>query len=123
MTLEPTSLLTVSIGTLVVLLGVVVSASVTWTRLRVQLETLARDMRAMRSWHHTEVDSLTAKHHDLRTQVHDLEIRTSVLESRSVRTEDTGPHDPIPRRVRGRDRTPPPVDVVRRRDPEDSGAT
>lgn len=117
MTVEPSSLLTISIGTLVALLGVVVSASVTWTKLSVRLDHLAREVRGMRSWHHDAVSGLTAKHHSLRDQVQDLEVRMSVVESNQVR--DTDAHPAVPRRVR-RDHTP--IETPRRRSPEDSGS-
>lgn len=94
MTVDPSSLLTISIGTIVALIGVVVAATATWTRLGMRLDALAASMKELRSWHlkatasardelDDAVEAFRSRHHQHSTRMQGFELRLARLEDRT----------------------------------------
>lgn len=94
MTIDPSSLLTISIGTIVALISVVVAATATWTRLAMRLDALAVSMKELRSWHlkatasardelDDAVESFRSKHHQHSSRLQQFELRLARIEDRT----------------------------------------
>lgn len=111
MTIDAGSLLTISIGTIVALIGVAIAATATWTRVVVRLDALATALRELRSWHLRATESagqdLDEAVESWRTRWHQSASRMQVVENRLWKVEH---HMGIPHPVE-QDHTPTPVDV------------
>lgn len=94
MTIDASSLLTISIGTIIALISVVVAATATWTRLAMRLDALAVSMKELRSWHlkatasardelDDAVESFRSRHHQHSSRLQQFELRLSRIEDRT----------------------------------------
>lgn len=111
MTIDASSVMTISIGAILAVLGAAVVATATWTRMTVRLDAIAAQIKELRSWHlrHTEsagaelddaVEAMRSRHHQALGKLQQFEIRIGRLEH----------HMGIPVQVVG-DHTPTPVDI------------
>lgn len=111
MTVDASSLLTISIGTIVALIGVVIAATATWTRVVVRLDALAASLRELRSWHLRATESagkdLDEAVESWRHRWHTSANRMQTIENRIYRLEH---HVAIPHPLES-DHTPTPVEV------------
>ena len=107
MTVDPSSLLTISIGTIIALIGVVVAATATWTRLGMRLEVLAVAVHELKSWHlrATEsarddlddaVEAWRQRWHVNSSRAQEIELRLTLLEDRAgIPQRQAANHTPI----------------------------
>lgn len=125
MSVDASSLLTISIGTIVALISVVIAATATWTRLAMRLDALAASMKELRSWHlqatasarddlDDAVEAFRSRHHQHATRLQAFELRLSRLEDRTG-IPTALPSDPTPIVAE-------PAPRRRRNDPKDSDA-
>lgn len=120
MTVDASSLLTISIGTIVALISVVIAATATWTRLGMRLDALATSMKELRSWHlkatasardelDDAVESFRSRHHQHSSRLQQFELRLARIEDRtgipSVMANDPTPVVSEPREQLRRRRT------------------
>ncbi len=124
MTIEPTSLLQISIGTIIALISIVAAAAVTWTRLGMRMETLTGRMETLavafaklESWHlkatqsardelDDAVESFRSRHHQQSSRLQQFELRLARIEDRTG-IPSAMASDPTPIVSEPRERTRP----------------